>query len=284
VTVGIGANDVGLVNVVLECFSLDLLRPTGSACQDNYTAGGSNQISAMIDATAPKLAAVYQGIHARSPNARILAVGYPAVLPVDGTGCWPLTPLSPADVSFIAALIVELNQTIASVAAANAVQYVDTYTPTIGYDVCEPLGHAGFTALLPTSGLGAPLHPNALGEQVMANAVINAIENPPPPPPRPPIKLATASLKLTRVTVARGRVIVTGTISSSYRGRVTVALRSHYRAHRVQLHRSTRVDRGRWHTTFRIQARYRGKLRSGTVTATSYAHDGLTAARARRPL
>jgi lysophospholipase L1-like esterase len=284
VTVGIGGNDVGLVDVILECFSLDLLQPTGSACQDNYAAGGVNQISATINATAPKLAAVYQGIHARSPQARILAVGYPAVLPVDGTGCWPLTPLSPGDVSFLASLLVALNHTIATVAAANDVQYVDTYTPTIGYDVCQPIGHAGFTSLLPTSGLSAPLHPNALGEQVMANAVVGAIQNPPTVAPAAPAKPAIADLKLTRVTVRRGRVIVTGTINPSYRGRVTVALQSHYRTHRVHLHRSTRVNRGRWRATLQIQPRYRGKLHSGTVTASSYAHNGLAAGTAHRPL
>jgi lysophospholipase L1-like esterase len=277
VTVGIGGNDVDLVDVILECFSLDLLQPTGSACQGQYTGGGVNQISAMIDATAPKLAAVYQGIHSRSPQARVLAVGYPAVLPVDGTGCWPLTPLSPGDVSFLALLLVELNHTIATVAAANDVQYVDTYTPTIGYDVCQPIGHAGFTSLLPTSGISAPLHPNALGEQVMANAVVNAIDNPPPVAAAAPTKPVLPDLKLTRVTVRRGGVTVTGTINPSYHGRVTVALRSHYRTHRIHLHRSTRVNGGRWRTTFHIQPRYRGKLHSGTVTATSYRHDGLTA-------
>jgi lysophospholipase L1-like esterase len=284
VTVGIGGNDVGFVNVILECFSLDLLSPTGSACQDQYTGGGVNQISAMIDQTAPKLAAVYQGIHARSPQARVLAVGYPAVLPVDGTGCWPLTPLSPADVSFLASMLVELDHTIATVAAANDVQYVDTYTPTIGYDVCQPIGHAGFTSLLPTSGLGAPLHPNALGEQVMANAVINAIENPPAVAPAAPAKPAIADLRLTRVTVRRDRVIVTGTINPAYHGRVTVALRSRYRTHRVRLDRSAGVNRGRWRTTLQIRSRYRGELRSGTVTATSYRRNGLTAGTAHVPL
>jgi lysophospholipase L1-like esterase len=284
VTVGIGGNDIGLVDVALECFSLDLLSPTGSACQAQYTGGGVDQISAMIDAAAPKLAAVYQGIHARSPQARILAVGYPAVLPVDGTGCWPLTPLSPADVSWLASILVELDNTIATVAAANDVQYVDTYTPTIGYDVCQPIGHAGFTSLLPTSGISAPLHPNALGEQLMANAVINAIANPPTVAPAPPAKPVLADLKLTRVTVRRTGVTVTGTINPSYHGRVTVALRSRYRTRRIHLHRSARVNRGRWRTTIHIQPRYRGKLRSGTVTATSYRHDGLTASTAHVPL
>jgi lysophospholipase L1-like esterase len=284
VTIGIGANDAQLTNVILECFGVDLLSPTGSACRNHYTVGGIDEISQLIEQSAPKLAAVYQGIHARSPLARILAVGYPAVLPVDGTGCWPLTPLSPEDVSFLASEIVALDKTIATVAAANNVQYVDTYTPTVGYDVCQPLGHAGFTAILPTSGISAPLHPNELGEQLMANAVINAIENPPAPAPPAPRKPTRAHLKLTRVTISANALSVRGTIDASYRGRVTVAFVSHYLADAIRLHGTTRVARGRWRTRLPIPRRYRGKLHKGTITATSRRQNGLAAGSTHAPL
>lgn len=277
VTIGIGANDVGLIDIIDECFQLDLLSATGAACSDYYTAGGIDQISEFISQTAPKLAAVYQGIHARSPSARVLAVGYPAILPVNGTGCWPLTPLSPDDVSFLAGAVVAINEMIATVAAANDVQYVDTYTPTIGYDVCQAPGHAGFTALLPTSGLSFPLHPNALGEQLMAGAVINAIENPPTVPAPVPGKPTNPDLRLTSVALSRDAVAVSGTIIRSYRGRVTVMFASHYRRHRVHLRASTRVAQGRWHTRLHIPRRYRGKLRTATLTATSHREHGLTA-------
>jgi lysophospholipase L1-like esterase len=286
VTVGIGANDVGLINDIVECFSLDLLRPTGSACVDHYTAGGVNVISEMINETAPKLAAVYQGIQARSPHARILAVGYPAVLPVDGTSCWPLTPLSAPDASFLAAMIVAINSTIASVAAAHDVQYVDTYAPTIGYDVCQPWGNAGFTSVLPTSGISAPLHPNALGEQVMANAVINAVDNPPPPTPPTPRKPAKPHLELTSATVGSGALLVRGIIDRSYRGRVAVAFRSRSRNRNraIRLHGTALVTRGRWRVTLHIPHRDRGKLHTGTLTATSHRETGLTAGSVRARL
>jgi lysophospholipase L1-like esterase len=276
VTVGIGANDAGLVNDVLSCFGVDLLSPTGSACMDQYTVNGVNQISQLINETAPKLAAVYQGIHARSPHARVLAVGYPAVLPVNGTGCWPLTPISPDDVSFLASMFVEINEMIATVAAANDVQYVDTYTPTIGYDVCQAIGHAGFTALLPTTGISFPLHPDALGEQLMANAVLSAIDNPPvaTPTAQTPSK---PDLKLTRVRISGRAVIVRGTISPSYRGRVTVALNGRYRADPMNLHRSAVVKHGRWRTTVYIPRRYGDELHTGRLTASSRPQSGLTA-------
>jgi lysophospholipase L1-like esterase len=284
VTIGIGANDAGLVHVMLDCFGLDLLRSTGSACRDHYTAGGVDEIGAMINQTAPKLAAVYQGIHARSPQARVLAVGYPAVFPVDGTGCWPLTPLSPQDVSFLASMLVEIDNMIATVAAANNVQYVDTYAPTIGFDVCQPIGHAGFTALLPTSGISAPLHPDALGEQLMADAVMNAIDNPPPATPPAPRLPAKPHLKVTRVTIGHNAVIVSGTISPIYQGRVTVAVRSRYRTHRINMRDTARARHGHWRSRLPIPKRYRSKLHAGTVIAASRPESRLIASTTRAPL
>jgi hypothetical protein len=198
------------------------------------------------------------------------------VLPVNGTGCWPLTPLSPDDVSFLASMFVEIDNMIATVAAANDVQYVDTYTPTIGYDVCQPIGHAGFTALLPTSGISFPLHPDALGEQLMANAVLSAIDNPPATTPTTDTP-STPHLKLTRVTISRSAVIVRGRISPSYDGRVTVALRSRYRADPMDLHRTALVKHGRWRTTLDIPRRYRSRLQNDRLTATSARQSGFTA-------
>ena len=53
---------------------------------------GRDEISERIQATAPKVAAVIQGIHQRSPRARVIAVNYAAILPDEGPGCWPQMP------------------------------------------------------------------------------------------------------------------------------------------------------------------------------------------------
>jgi hypothetical protein len=41
---------------------------------------------------------VLQGIHQRSPQARVAIVGYPDVLPDSGGSCYPMVPLSPDDI------------------------------------------------------------------------------------------------------------------------------------------------------------------------------------------
>jgi lysophospholipase L1-like esterase len=171
VTVGIGGNDAGLIGVAEECAQLDATSPTGTACKDHYEASGSDPNITAIDAAGPKIAAVLQGIHRLAPKARVLIVGYPDGLPVDGSSCWPLVPLSPGDIAYFNSLEERLNSVIASDAASNRARYVDTFTSSIGHDACKPPGTAWVNGIVPNS-LAFPLHPNQAGEQNMANQVL----------------------------------------------------------------------------------------------------------------
>src|SRR6185436_11016501 len=66
VTLGIGGNDIGFSGLAEDCFSQS---PQGSPCRDKYTASGQDEVSTRIADTAPKVAAVLQGIHTRAPDA-----------------------------------------------------------------------------------------------------------------------------------------------------------------------------------------------------------------------
>jgi hypothetical protein len=117
---------------------------------------------------------VLQGIHQRAPSARALIVGYPDGLPVDGSSCWPLVPLSPGDIAYFNSLEQRLNSVISQDAAANGATYVDTFTSSIGHDACKPPGTAWVNGIVPNS-VAYPLHPNQAGEQNMANQVLGAL-------------------------------------------------------------------------------------------------------------
>ena len=112
-----------------------------------------------------------QGIHKLARHARVLAVGYPDGLPVDGSSCWPLVPLSPGDIQYFNSLETRLNSVISQAAAANNATFVDTFTSSIGHDACKPPGVAWVNGIVPNS-VAFPLHPNAMGEQNMANQVL----------------------------------------------------------------------------------------------------------------
>ena len=174
VTEGIGGNDAGLIGVAEECAQLDAFSPTGTPCKNHYTAGGSDPNVARINATGPKVAAALQGIHQRAPQAKVLLVGYPDGLPVNGSSCWPLVPITAGDVTYFNSLEQQLNQVLAQEAAANNAIYVDTFSSSIGHDACKAPGVAWVNGIVPNS-VAFPLHPNQMGEQNMANQVLKAL-------------------------------------------------------------------------------------------------------------
>lgn len=171
VTIGFGGNDIGFSSIVQNCLSL---LPFGSPCRDRYTAGGVDQLAARIAATAPKIDNVLAAVRQQAPAARIFVVGYPAILPDSGGGCYPLMPITPTDVAYLRATEKRLNAMLADRAAAAGARYADVYTGSIGHDVCAPSGVRWIEGLVPASP-AAPVHPNALGSRGMADLVLRAV-------------------------------------------------------------------------------------------------------------
>ena len=173
VTLQIGGNNIGFSNIIIHCTTLSLTNPFGSPCKNHYTSGGTDQLRAAINKAAPKVAADLRGIHAAAPNAHVFLVGYPVILPSSGDGCWPEVPIAFGDVPYLRGVETALNSMLATEAAANNATFVDTYTASIGHDVCQAPGTKWVEGLIPTS-LAAPFHPNSLGEQEMARQVLAA--------------------------------------------------------------------------------------------------------------
>jgi hypothetical protein len=124
------------------------------------------------------VAAVLAAIDERSPDARVLLVGYPAILPDEGPGCFPVVPYSPGDVAYLRGVEKALNAMLADQAAAAGVEFVDTYTPSIGHDVCQLPGTKWVEGLVPTAP-AAPVHPNALGMAEIGAVVADALADDP---------------------------------------------------------------------------------------------------------
>jgi hypothetical protein len=164
VSVTIGGNDIGFTEIIESCITYN---PFSTPCKDKYDPGGNDQLAERIANTAPKVAAVLQGIHTRSPNARVFVVNYPDILP-SGSGCWPTIPLSFGDVPYLHATEERLNAMLATTAAANGATLVDWYTPSIGHDACKGSSTRWVEPLIPGE-LSAPVHPNKAG---MAGAAV----------------------------------------------------------------------------------------------------------------
>ena len=174
VTVQIGGNDMGFGTIIATCAALGAQEPAGDPCRRHYTASGSDELTAAIDRTAPKVARVLKAVHAKAPHARVLVVGYPDLLPDDGVGCFPTVPFGSKDFPYLRDTEKRLNSMLRTVAERHHVEYVDTYGPTRGHDMCKAPEDRWIEPLQPTSP-AAPAHPNAKGVAVMAHAVLERL-------------------------------------------------------------------------------------------------------------
>jgi lysophospholipase L1-like esterase len=174
VTLQIGGNDVGFGPIISTCARLAAQDPTGNPCERSYTAAGYDQLTLAIVETAPKVARVLRAVHARAPHARVVVVGYPDLLPDDGSGCFPQVPFAQKDFPYLRDTEKRLNLMLRLVAGVNRAEYVDTYTPTAGHDMCKSPADRWIEPLRPASP-AAPAHPNAKGEDAMAQAVLERL-------------------------------------------------------------------------------------------------------------
>ena len=183
VTLGVGGNDVGWTGIITRCTELDLIPALipGSTtsdltpCQDYYTPGGTDLIQQRIQAAAGQLAQALTQIRQRAPHARVYVVGYPDLFPAAGSACARTLGITAGDIAFLNTEELRLNAMLQQNARAAGDGYVDTYTPSVGHDACTPEASRWIEPLIPAAP-AAPLHPNAVGEQGMADAIVQAIK------------------------------------------------------------------------------------------------------------
>jgi lysophospholipase L1-like esterase len=265
VTVGIGGNDIKLVDAAVTCVQLGLLSPLGNACRRHFaTPGGGDAIVGGIAATAPKIAATLQGIHARAAQARVLIVGYPAVAPRDGRFCYPLVPMSRDDLAYLDEMLRRTNAMLAEQAAANDAEYVDTYDESVGHDVCTGPRTRWFEGLIPTSP-AFPIHPNARGEGSMARSVLRVLAGPRPGP-------AVSALTVAQKTLPAGRAASFSYTLSRSAG-VTFALARSRGGGRYGTLRVRTVPAGAGYNTFTLTATQLGS-RAGLYRLTATPQGG----------
>jgi hypothetical protein len=172
VSVTIGGNDIGFSEIAQSCITLN---PFSSPCKDKYDSGGKDQIAERIAATAPKVAAVLQGIHSRSPKARVYVVNYPAIFPETGSGCWPQMPISFSDAPYLRAKQQQLNAMLATQAANNGAKLANWYQASIGHDACKSSSVRWVEPLVPNNP-AAPIHPNLRGMEGGAAVLVSAVK------------------------------------------------------------------------------------------------------------
>ena len=177
VTVGIGGNDAEVASGAMSCITL---LPVGAGCKGRFTRGGVDQLAENVARTEDKVVGALQEIHRRSPDARVLLVNYLDAIPAKG--CWPVVPISNADMAYLHDVFAKLNAMLARAAERGGADLVDTHPLSTGHDVCtgprtryvEGLGVVSVNDL----AVAVPAHPNAAGARAQAASVL-AVRNRP---------------------------------------------------------------------------------------------------------
>ncbi|GAB3775739.1 SGNH/GDSL hydrolase family protein [Nocardioides ginsengisegetis] len=175
VTIGIGGNDANLfATMVGACSQVTSKDPHGSPCRDKLTAGGKDQLRAAVQQIGGHVTAIVKGIHDRSPQAKVLVVGYPQILPAHGT-CPDLLPLADGDVAYARGVLEDLVTTIRkATAAAGDAEYVDLFAATAGHDICAKDPWINGAQTDPQAALA--FHPFEAEQQKAAELVLAALK------------------------------------------------------------------------------------------------------------
>ncbi|MET8700921.1 SGNH/GDSL hydrolase family protein [Kitasatospora sp. NPDC004723] len=145
VTIGIGANDLPFGVMLIKCLELG---QAGRSCRGHYTdpPEGEASIQDRLARLQDQFIGMLAKVHRAAPNAKVITVGYPAVLPEKGRTCTggdltQLGSITADDIDWLRDdVLKQLNRTIQRVSDAFGDRYVDVYAPSVGHDACRPEG------------------------------------------------------------------------------------------------------------------------------------------------
>lgn len=195
VTLQIGGNDIGFGGIATTCAEAAV---TQTSCR---AAVEADRPFERIAATAPKIAAVLEEVHRRSPAADIHVLGYPGIFAIGATASCPAMGVGEDDAQFLRGIQEALNDMIRSVADepdrsySDVTAYVDVYAPSAGHTACDLPAIRWVEPIVPVNA-AAPVHPNLGGMSAIRDLLVEEIWPPglprraglpglPPPPDSP---------------------------------------------------------------------------------------------------
>jgi lysophospholipase L1-like esterase len=169
VTISIGGNDFGLFSsLVGGCAQVAQQDPAGSPCADL----AADQAPEALTKIRERVASAVEGIRGRAPDARILVVGYPQIVPQGDRSC-PGLPIAEGDLPFARTVNQGLAEALAGAARKAGVEYVDVYAATEGHDICSD--DPWIAGRETVDGQALAFHPFAAEQRAVADAVLEVL-------------------------------------------------------------------------------------------------------------
>jgi len=158
VTLGMGGNDFAIYDSLIKC-------QDGAPCAVEDLKAAARKVAGRIELAVTR-------IQEAAPDATVYVVGYPDILPTEGT-CRAVGVT--ADVlGPVAEIAGQLNASLRRGATAAGASYVDMEAVSEGHDVCAK-GKAWVNGPRFRAGIAAPFHPKINGMRAVAEEVYTTI-------------------------------------------------------------------------------------------------------------
>jgi len=167
VTVGIGGNDNGYTANVFSACLLEASKTPASCATFN-----EDLAPAMIRAVPKAVTAVFDGIRAEAPRARIVLVGYLRILP-DAGSCSAI-PIADSDLRRTAKTEAALDAAMRDTAESAGVDYVSMRSASVDHDACAK-PDPWVSGIKAPPGDGAFLHPRLDGMKAVTTRLRAAL-------------------------------------------------------------------------------------------------------------
>ena len=178
VTVSIGANDFRLFNsMIYECLDAAKTDPNGSPCREQNTQDKRDRLKRTIAKIAPRVSRVVEDIRHRSPEARVLLVGYPKLLPATGA-CPQRLPLAIGDYEYAKRINRRLAVAVRDAGLNAGAEYVNLFRASRGHDICSDEPWIAGIRGVHRQAMG--MHPYPDEQRAVADLILAKLELPAP--------------------------------------------------------------------------------------------------------
>jgi lysophospholipase L1-like esterase len=180
VTVSIGANDFRLFNsMIIVCLDVEKTDPDGAPCRERNTQGTRDRLRRTIKRIAPRVHRVVEDIRERAPEARVLLVGYPKLLPKVGA-CPRRLPLASGDFAYARHINRRLAAAVAEAGKSAGAEYVNLFRASKGHDICSDEPWIAGIRDVHRQAMG--LHPYRTEQRAVADLILAQLQERPPAP------------------------------------------------------------------------------------------------------
>lgn len=169
VTVGLGANDGGLIpRIIFQCPAHLAAEPdqdSATPCtdQDKALDDGFSSVD-VLAGLSDQLVTLFDEIQDEAPNATVVAVGYPQIFP-ETDGC-DLLPIPAGDVPWAAGIVRDLNKVMEAAADEAGIAFLDMQSVTRDHHMCADDPWIAGSETIPERG--AAFHPFPEEQELVA--------------------------------------------------------------------------------------------------------------------